>query len=215
MTALIFAAACGSADLKISGSEIAARPAVAQDETLALIAMHEGLDPKLRDCVEAALRENLVRVTFIPGEQFQNAMSPWFQPNDVPQEDEHLVRVLAEPEVAMGVKSLGVRYVIGLNGAANREDSQWGGCVGGYAGAACVGGMGSRNKVRVSATILDVKAGEVAGRIDVQGSGKNEVGMLVLVPYVWVTPTQSQVCKAFSDRIASVVRGKQLAEVAE
>ncbi|HSF96392.1 MAG TPA: hypothetical protein VLA52_15305, partial [Thermohalobaculum sp.] len=153
--------ACGSADVNLSFRGDDGQRLIAMNETLAVIGTEEDMDEELRGCVETGLRERLDRVTLIPGEQFQSAMSPWFRKGSVPADGAALQEVLAEQQVATRLRSLGLRYIIGLSGASSDESARWGGCGGGYAGFACLGGMGNREAVRLAAMVLDVKAGEV------------------------------------------------------
>ncbi|HSS63899.1 MAG TPA: hypothetical protein VLS27_05655, partial [Gammaproteobacteria bacterium] len=59
----------------------------------------------------------------------------------------------------------------------------------------------------LTARILDLTSLEEVGQIEASGSGKSEVGMIVIIPYFVASSAESETCAALATRIVGFLKG--------
>src|SRR5262249_26610297 len=76
----------------------------------------------LMDC----LRNDLRSIPQVPADQFRSALFPWFEPGVTPTSAAELSELLHRKGVAETIRSLGVRYVVGVAGGTTITTTHWG-----------------------------------------------------------------------------------------
>ena len=184
---------------------------IAAGESLTIVSVSSSTTEDVLGCVEDSLRKRAPELTIIPFRKFRNSMFPWFEPSTTPGSDEELAQLMGKSNVRQRVMDFGLRYVVALSGRTQATGiDSWGGCFGGYAGAACVGGNSLDRRTNLTAAILDLKSSRSVGEIEATGSGTSQMGLILLLPYLIVTPTESVTCDALAQRIVRFVTGAPL-----
>lgn len=177
------------------------------DERLALVSVSPSTGAALVECVEEALYKQEPDLALIPSREFRDSMFPWFEPGIAPEGIEKLETVMTEAGVKRRIGELSLRFLVTLSGGTITRPGSWGGCIGGGMGAACVGGMSSEKQTDLTARILDLTSLEEVGQIEASGSGKSEVGMIVIIPYFVASSAESETCAALATRIVGFLKG--------
>ena len=161
----------------------------------------------LVECVELALYKRDRDLVVIPSDEFRDSMFPWFEPGIAPESAQELEELMGRSVVKTRLDELKLRYLVTLSGESITRPGSWGGCAGGYAGAACVGGLSSDKEINLTASILDLESLEDVAQFEAKGSGKSEVGMIVIIPYFVASSAESDTCSALAERIVAFLRG--------
>ncbi|MEO0576875.1 MAG: hypothetical protein AAF004_15565 [Pseudomonadota bacterium] len=91
-------------------------------------------------CVVKAMGKGKSGINIMEGDEFVDAMYPWFEPRTAPNDIGDMPNLLSNDLVAERMRSTGVRYVVWLDG--NTERPGGGGsvsCAAGPGGAGCFG----------------------------------------------------------------------------
>ena len=152
--------------------------------------------------------EGIPDVGIVPSKSFLSATYPWFEPANVPGNSEALATVLAETKVQQKVADLGLHYVVVVGGGTLATGKGWGGAVGGGGSpyGAVIGGVNTEKKTRLTATILDMQASKKVAHVEVFASGEAHVGLIVLIPYIVISPTEGAACKALAQRVVGILK---------
>jgi hypothetical protein len=134
--------------------------------------------------------------------QFVDAFYPWLEPSTAPVNPQGFSTFLARPGVAERVSSLGVRFIVWVDGVTQKTDG--GGsiaCAVGPGGAGCLGLGWWEKQSDYEATVWDLRDGVSSGTVstDVKGTSVM-IGAVAPIPII--SPVQSTAC----DRLASQLR---------
>lgn len=174
-------------------------------EMLAVVSVSPSTGDDLVECLELALIKEGLESSLVSSRKLRDSMFPWFEPGIAPHGAEKLQRLMELPLVDERIDRLGLRYLVTLSGETSSSSDSWGGCAGGGMGAACVGGMSTRKATDLTAKVLDVDSLEDIAEIKASGSGKSEVGMIVIIPYFVASATESDTCAALAERIVALL----------
>ena len=203
---------CGGSKVSVQDSwleqdaERKRKKGIAPGEMLAIFSVSPSMDEDLVECVESALHKHGRKLELVSAREFRDAMFPWFEPGLAPDSPEKLGAVMDKAGVSKRVDELRLRYLVALSGGTVSTPGSWGGCVGGGMGAACIGGMSWDKESDWTAHILDLKSLREVGQIEASGTGKTEVGMLVLIPYFVASAAESDTCAALAGRIVAFLK---------
>lgn len=142
---------------------------------------------------------------------FVDALYPWLEPSTAPANAQGFTTFLARPGVTERVSSMGVRYIVWIDGITQKTDG--GGsiaCAAGPGGAGCLG-LGWWEKTSdYEATVWDLRQGVSAGSLttDVKGTS---VMIGAIAPIPLIAPVQSTAC----DRLAGQLKAFLLGSSAE
>jgi hypothetical protein len=156
-------------------------------------------------CVEKALTRGSGSLRVIPNQQFVDNLFPWFEPRTAPADTKGLVTLMGRPGVPEAVKSMGVRYIIWLDGGTERV-SQGGSlsCAAGPGGGGCFGFAWWQDDADYEASIWDLADSEAAGTITADYSGTSFLPALV-VPIPLIARTQSKACVGLAKQLRSFI----------
>jgi hypothetical protein len=161
-------------------------------------------------------RSNLAKGPFqiYADHSFIDALYPWLEPSTAPANAQGFTTFLARPGVSDLVASMGVRYIVWIDGLTQKTDG--GGsiaCAAGPGGAGCLG-LGWWEKTSdYEATIWDLREGISAGSLttDVKGTS---VMIGAIAPIPLIAPVQSTACDRLAGQLKSFLLGGGEEEVA-
>ncbi|NCF72796.1 MAG: hypothetical protein GWP67_04735 [Gammaproteobacteria bacterium] len=156
-------------------------------------------------CVEKALTRGSSSLNVIPNQQFIDNLFPWFEPRTAPADTKGLVALMGRPGVPAAVKSMGVRYIIWLDGGTERV-SQGGSlsCAAGPGGGGCFGFAWWQDDADYEASIWDLSDSESAGTVTADYSGTSFLPALV-VPIPLIARTQAKACNGLAKQLRSFI----------
>ena len=133
---------------------------------------------------------------------FVDALYPWLEPSTAPANAQGFTAFLARPGVAERVNSMGVRFIVWVDGVTQKTDG--GGsiaCAAGPGGAGCLGLGWWEKQSDYEATIWDVREGVNAGTVTTGVKGTS-VMIGAIAPIPLIAPVQSTAC----DRLAGQLK---------
>ncbi len=152
-------------------------------------------------CVEKALRRGSGALNVIPNQQFVDNLFPWFEPRTAPADTKGLSALMERPGVPEAVKSMGVRYIIWLDGDTERV-TQGGSlsCAAGPGGGGCFGFAWWQKDANYDATVWDLTGLEDAGTVSADVSGTSFLPAII-IPIPLIARTQAKACKGLADQL--------------
>ncbi|MET0499128.1 MAG: hypothetical protein ABW106_12765 [Steroidobacteraceae bacterium] len=140
-------------------------------------------------------------------DQFVDALYPWLEPSTAPANAQGFTTFLSRPGVAERVGSMGVRYIVWIDGVTLKTDG--GGsiaCAAGPGGAGCLGLGWWEKHSDYEATVWDLRDGISAGTVttDVKGTSVM-IGAIAPIPII--SPVQSTACDRLAGQLKSFLVG--------
>lgn len=160
---------------------------------------HYETDRDFVDCIGGKIGTDTVQV--LPEEQFIDAFYPWFEPRTAPKGLSRLKRLLEDPVISQRVKSLGIRYLVWLDGKTETQGQSGSmSCAVGPGGGGCFG-FASWDKASIYEAILwDLYDLTEKGRVRVDSSGTSYlIGAVAPIPLL--SPVKSDACTGLGDQI--------------
>lgn len=156
-------------------------------------------------CIEKALGRGAGSVRVIPTQDFIDNLFPWFEPRTAPADTKGLVQLMTRPGVPEAVESMGVRYIVWLDGDTERV-TQGGSlsCAAGPGGGGCFGFAWWQDDADYEASIWDLKDSESAGTVTADYSGTSFLPALV-VPIPLIARTQSKACNGLAKQLKTFI----------
>jgi hypothetical protein len=155
-------------------------------------------------------RSNLTKQAFqiYADQRFIDSLYPWLEPSTAPENAAGFSAFLARPGVAERVGTMGVRYIVWVDGATKKTDG--GGsiaCGAGPGGAGCLGVGWWEKQSDYEATVWDLRDGASVGSVstDVKGTSVM-IGAIVPIPII--SPVQSTACNRLGAQLKSFLVGK-------
>lgn len=139
--------------------------------------------------------------------QFVDAFYPWLEPSTAPVNPQAFTTFLARPGVAERINTMGVRFIVWVDGVTQKTDG--GGsiaCAVGPGGAGCLGLGWWEKQSDYEATVWDLRSGVSAGTVttDVKGTSVM-IGAVAPIPII--SPVQSTACDRLAGQLKSFLLG--------
>ena len=158
---------------------------------------------------DTSARSNLEDTPFqvYADDQFVDAFYPWLEPSTAPVNPQAFTKFLQRPGVADRVSSLGVRFIVWVDGVTQKTDG--GGsiaCAVGPGSAGCLGLGWWEKQSDYEATVWDLRDGVSAGTVstDVKGTSVM-IGAVAPIPII--SPVQSTACNRLAGQLRSFLVG--------
>jgi hypothetical protein len=138
---------------------------------------------------------------------FVDALYPWLEPSTAPANAQGFTAFLARPGVAERVNSMGVRFIVWVDGITQKTDG--GGsiaCAAGPGGAGCLGLGWWEKHSDYEATIWDLREGVNAGTVTTGVKGTS-VMIGAIAPIPLIAPVQSTACDRLAGQLKSFLMG--------
>jgi hypothetical protein len=189
-----------------------ARTGIADHESVAVLATsyHKGnaTEAGFLNCVADQLDDGRDGLRVMRGEQFLDALFPWFEPRTMPQKVENLPDVLSRPGVAEAIDRAGVRYVVWVDGKTERtSDGGTLSCAAGPTGAACFGLLWWENDGSYEASVWDLRNAVHAGEVSSDAHGTSMVPAII-IPVPLIARTGTAACKNLANELKTFIRNE-------
>jgi hypothetical protein len=156
-------------------------------------------------CITKKIQKGRHGINVYPGEQFVDALFPWFEPRTMPTGPDALPDLVGRPGVAERLEESGVRYIIWVTGDTERASS--GGslsCAIAPGGGGCFGLAWWENDSSYSAAVWDIRDGKSAGEVSADVRGTSVIPA-VFIPIPLIARTQAAACKGLARELKSFI----------
>lgn len=158
-------------------------------------------------CVGSSLLGTETPFQVISQERFKDLTFPWFEPRFAPREMPEFSAYMDEPLLRDRVESLGVRYIVWIEGTTENTGSSGGmTCAASPAGAGCFGFVSWEKSSQYEASIWDVHNNASVGKISSQASGTSFMPA-VIVPVPMIARVQANACSNMAEQIEEFLAG--------
>jgi len=187
----------------------------AGESVTAVLYAYKGMSPdeahaiehKVGNCIADALESAVPDVRFIPADEFRAAVFPGLSYAEAPSNPLFLTKLLLDSNFRARLQPLGLRYVILVSGATHQTGAGYGGCFGGYGGAACLVFYVWDRHSNLAALIVDVSTAAAPERVQAEAVGMPGAGIVLWFPVAWPAFTKYAACKEFGHAVAEAIRG--------
>lgn len=175
------------------------------DRVVVLGRRHAGkyeTEPEFIDCIRSRLVSSK-NVEVLVESDFLDSLYPWFEPRTAPLKLKRLQRMMSEPLITEKLNSLGIRYMIWVDG--NTETTDSGGsisCAVSPAGGGCFGFATWEKSSNYEATIWDIRQINERGRVMVGAKGESYL-LAIGAPIPFIAQVQSEACKGIGNQLKS------------
>ena len=164
---------------------------------------------KQRDGKQVEPRSNLRNRPFqiYADHHFVDALYPWLEPSTAPANAQGFASFISRPGVSDRVNSMGVRYIVWIDGITQKTDG--GGsiaCAAGPGGAGCLGLGWWEKSSDYEATVWDLRQGVSAGTLSTDVKGTS-VMIGAIAPIPLIAPVQSTACDRLAGQLKSFLIG--------
>jgi len=154
-------------------------------------------------CVGSGLKKGTADITVVTEQEFADSLYPWFEPRTAPIRIEGLKNLLKQADIAERVASLGVRYIIWIDGSTEKTHSTGSiACSIGPGGGGCLGFGTWDDEARYEASVWDFNNLTSVGPISANAKGTSYMPAIV-VPIPLLARVKSNACKALGDQLKS------------
>ncbi len=210
---LLIMAGCTSTTVNEHRATLKPLQLAGKEQVVVLGRRHAGqyeTEPDFIDCIGGKLART-ERLQVVDEQRFLNDLYPWFEPRTAPLRMGRLEALMEEPLVADRIRSMGVRYMIWVDG--NTETSESDGsisCAIGPGGGGCFGFATWEKISDYEAVVWDVKQLTDMGRVRVDAKGSSYLfGVVAPVPII--ARVQGQACDGIGNQLRSFFAGDSLA----
>ena len=156
-------------------------------------------------CISKSMSGGRQGVNVVAEQAFRDALFPWFEPRTAPVNASDLPELISQPELVKRLASLGLRYLIWVEGDTDRTDSSGSlTCSVTATGAGCFGFLTWEMDSGYEAQVWDVRSGNLAGRVSSEAVGTSYMPAVV-VPLPFIAPVRSSACSSLAQQLKSFV----------
>lgn len=188
-----------------------ARTGLGADELVVILGRHhkggEAIESGFVDCVSKNLNAGRGKLGVIGEQQFVDALFPWFEPRTAPLETGDLPQIITHPLLASKLESIGVRYVVWVDGTTERVDQNGSlACSIATTGAACFGFLSWEDSSAYEAAIWDIKRAQQVGKVSSDAVGTSFVPAVIL-PVPFIARVQNSACSSLANQLKVFIAG--------
>lgn len=182
---------------------------VRADESIVVLGRRHTVTHETEEDFIECVGETLSRaggVNVIPERVFLDALYPWFEVNTAPMDVRNLPKLLKNRSVSAKFEELGVRYFVWIDGSTERTESSGSvSCAVGPGGGGCFGYASWSDEARYQASIWDLEATSVSGRISTEAQGTSHMPAVV-VPIPLLARVQATACRGMAEQLAGSIQ---------
>ena len=156
-------------------------------------------------CVSSNLAGGKRGIGVVDEQAFIDALFPWFEPRTAPLNTSDLPELVHQPLLANRLESIGIRYLIWIEGSTERTEQ--GGamtCSVTMTGAGCFGFLSWENDSSYEAQIWDIKSGTEVGKVSSDANGTSFMPAVV-VPVPFIARVQASACNSLSEQLKTFI----------
>lgn len=158
------------------------------------------------NCVNRKVGSGTNGLPVLSEKEFRDALFPWFEPRTAPANASDLPELISQPALAARLESIGLRYLIWVEGSTQRTDSAGSmSCSVTTAGAGCFGFLTWENDSKYEAQVWDVRTGRQAGKVSSDANGTSYMPAIV-VPIPMIARVQQSACSSLGQQLKSFLR---------
>ena len=163
-------------------------------------------EAKFVRCITKAIHKAHPTVRIVPADEFRQAAFPDLTPEEIPRGDWTWEQLGEDPAFQQRIAPLGLHYLIAVSGGTTQDLKLR--LEGSIAGGALTY-MGDRHS-RLEATVIDLKQGSTAGRLEVDAYSKGRVGWTILPFPAYVSaPTETRACSELGEAVTTFLAGEK------
>ena len=158
------------------------------------------------DCVteKTSSGENSLKV--VKDDDFIDALFPWFEWRFAPKDIGDMGVLLKNEKVSSRIKSIGVRYLVWIEGITERKNQSGRVQCAVATGfmPACFGFLSWETGSDYEATVWDIERGVTVGKLSSESTGMSFVpAVVVVIPFI--ARTQAHACSSMSGQLKSFI----------
>jgi len=152
------------------------------------------------DCVSQNMGSD---VPVVADRTFRDTLFPWFEPRTAPANTRDLPELISHPMFVERLNSIGVKYLIWIEGSTRRTDSAGTmSCTVSPAGGGCFGFLTWENDSEYEASIWDIKEGRTVGKVSSEAVGTSYMPALI-VPVPIIARVKNSACSSLADQLTT------------
>ncbi len=152
-------------------------------------------------CVSRNMGNGSNGIPVVDGEAFRDALFPWFEPRTAPMNASDLPELISHPALVDRFESVGVKYVVWVEGSTRRTDSAGSlSCSVTPGGAGCFGFLTWENDSDYEASVWDIESGRTVGRVSSEAVGTSYMPAVV-VPVPIIARVKSSACSSLANQL--------------
>ncbi len=156
-------------------------------------------------CVTRNIASGSDRIAVVKEEAFRDALFPWFEPRTAPMNSSDLPEIISHPALVDRFESVGVKYVIWVEGSTTRTDSSGSmSCSITPGGAGCFGFLTWENDSEYEASVWDIENGRTVGRVSSEAIGTSYMPAVV-VPVPIIARVRNSACSSLADQLKGFI----------
>lgn len=192
--------------------EIDTQLILASDERVVVLGRRQSgeyeTEPDFIDCIGKKLASS-GQVKVVPEQQFLDNVYPWFEPRTAPLQLKRMGMMLSEPMIADRIQSMGVRYMIWVDGNTETTESDGSiSCAIGPGGGGCFGFATWDKESTYEATIWDLDVPDLKGRVRVDAKGSSYL-LGIGAPIPFIARVQDGACTGIGNQLRSFFAGEE------
>lgn len=187
---------------------ISVQQPLASDKSVVVLGRRHAPDyetePWLVDCLGARLSNGKGGLQVIAENDFKDAMFPWFEARTAPQSMKALRRLLTQPKLAQRMQTLGVQYMVWLDGSTQRRDSSGAiSCAVGPGGGGCLGFSRWEDESDYKAALWDIASRAPSAEFRAEADGTSYMPAII-VPVPMIARIKTSVCDGLATQIKAM-----------
>ena len=152
-------------------------------------------------CVSRNMGGGSNGVSVVDASAFRDALFPWFEPRTAPMNASDLPELISHPALVDRFESVGVKYVVWVQGSTQRTDSAGSmSCSVTPGGAGCFGFLTWENDSDYEASVWDVTSGRTVGRVSSEAVGTSYMPAVV-VPVPIIARVRNSACSSLANQL--------------
>lgn len=182
---------------------------IGANESVVVLGRHDNAAKESEDNFVSCVTNNLAggkgKVGVVTEQAFVDALFPWFEPRTAPLNTADLPEIVNQPMLANRLASIGVRYLVWIEGSTERTDQ--GGamtCSVTVTGAGCFGFLSWENDSSYEAQIWDIKQGTLVGKVSSDANGTSFMPA-VIIPVPFIARVQSSACSSLAGQLKTFI----------
>lgn len=161
-------------------------------------------EPWIISCIGKQIAAGKNGINVITELDFMNELYPWFEPRTAPMQPQRLKSLLNDKVIAEKIESLGVQYIVWVDGSTQRTDSAGSiSCAIGPGGAGCLGFGTWDDDSSYTVSVWDIEEPASVAEISANAEGTSFMPAII-IPVPLIARVKTSVCNGVADQIKAM-----------